>query len=43
MPQKDYKTEAERLRKELEAKAEAEQKERRYQAYLALKEEFEWR
>lgn len=35
--------EAERLRKELEAKAEAEQKERRYQAYLALKEEFEGR
>lgn len=35
------KAEQERLRKELEEKAEAENKERRYQAYLQLKEEFE--
>lgn len=35
------KAEAERLRQEREAKAEAEMKERRYKAYLALKEEFE--
>lgn len=35
------KAEAERLRKEREEKVEAENKERRYQAYLALKEEFE--
>lgn len=35
------KAEAERLRQEREAKAEAEMKERRYKAYLILKEEFE--
>lgn len=35
------KAELEQLRKEREAKAEAEKKELRYQAYLQLKEEFE--